>query len=118
MSDDKYEALAAAAEQGELAPLPNSRPNERHKTYDELLVEALDKIGADALREHFAPAEVPSGSLLQGRKRAGVRAATVQRQIRLDSGQIAALDALAMEVGAKDRTTLINGAYRLAYLGS
>lgn len=93
-------------------------PNERDKTYDELLVEALDKIGANALREHFAPAEVPSGSLLQGRKRAGVRAATVQRQIRLDSGQIAALDALAMEVGAKDRTTLINGAYRLAYLGS
>lgn len=93
-------------------------PNERDKTYDELLVEALNKVGADSLREHFAPAEVLSGSLLQGRKRAGIRAATVQRQIRLDSGQIAALDALAQEVGAKDRTSLINAAYRLAFVGS
>lgn len=93
-------------------------PNERDKTYDELLVEALDKVGADSLRKHFAPAEVLAGTLLQGRKRASIRAATVQRQIRLDSDQIAALDALAIEVGAKDRTSLINGAYRLAFLGS
>lgn len=91
--------------------------DERDKTYDELLVEALDKVGIDALQAHFVPVESRAGGLLQARSRASGRTATVQRQVRLDAAQIAALDELAGKVGAKDRTTLINGAYRLAYLG-
>lgn len=88
----------------------------RDKSYDELLVEALETVTIDDLTTHFRPAETVSGGLLQGRNRRASNLETVQRQIRLSDQQRDVLDNIAAEVGAPSRNALINATFRLALL--
>ncbi|SDZ55548.1 hypothetical protein [Herbiconiux ginsengi] len=87
---------------------------EPDKTYDELLVDALDHIPAEQLRAAFAgtPAE-RSGGPLQRRTRRPRGSGGIQIQLRLDGDQRRALDELTADAGAPSRSALVATAYRL-----
>ncbi len=87
---------------------------EPDKTYDELLVDALDHIPAEQLRATFAgtPAE-RSGGPLQRRTRRPRGSGGIQIQLRLDGNQRRALDELTADAGAPSRSALVATAYRL-----
>ncbi|HOV99831.1 MAG TPA: hypothetical protein PLY19_00015 [Rhodoglobus sp.] len=87
---------------------------EPDKTYDELLVDALDHIPAKQLRAAFTGTPTaPSGGPLQRRTRRARGSGGIQIQLRLDGDQRRALDELTADAGAPSRSALVATAYRL-----
>lgn len=87
---------------------------EPDKTYDEILVDALDHISTEQLRAAFAStATAPSSGPLQRRARRARGSGGIQIQLRLDGNQRRALDELAADAGAPSRSALVATAYRL-----
>ncbi|MDZ8173257.1 hypothetical protein [Microbacterium xanthum] len=87
---------------------------EPDRTYDELLVDALDHIPAEQLRAMFATVPTErSGGPLQRRARRVRGSGGIQIQLRLDGDQRRALDELTADVGAPSRSALVATAYRL-----
>jgi hypothetical protein len=87
------------------------------KTYDELLVDALELVPLDRVREIFAPeAENAEGGLLQRRKRRTRGGGGTQIQLRMSKAQEEELGALTESVGAPSRSAFVTAVFRLAYL--
>ncbi len=87
---------------------------EPDKTYDELLVDALDHIPTEQLRAEFASAPTEhSAGPLQRRARRARGSGGIQIQLRLDGDQRRALDELTADAGAPSRSALVAAAYRL-----
>lgn len=87
---------------------------EPDKTYDELLVDALDHIPTEQLRAQFA-ADAPARNdgPLQRRTRRPRGSGGIQIQLRLDGSQRRALDQLTADADAPSRSALVAAAYRL-----
>lgn len=89
---------------------------EPEKTYDELLVDALDHISIEQLRAVFTGTPTaPSGGPLQRRTRRARGSGGIQIQLRLDGDQRRALDELAAAADAPSRSALVATAYRLHF---
>lgn len=87
---------------------------EPDKTYDELLVDALDHIPTERLAAAFTGTPTaPSGGPLQRRARRVRGSGGIQIQLRLDGDQRRALDELTADAGAPSRSALVATAYRL-----
>jgi len=87
---------------------------EPDKTYDELLVDALDHISIEQLRAAFTGTPTArSGGPLQRRTRRARGSGGIQIQLRLDGDQRRALDELNADAGAPSRSALVATAYRL-----
>ncbi|EYT57128.1 hypothetical protein [Microbacterium sp. UCD-TDU] len=89
---------------------------EPDKTYDELLVDALERVPLEEIRAIFAPEDAEAGGLLQRRKRRSRGAGGTQIQLRITGAQEDELTELAASVGAPSRSAFVNEVYRLAYL--
>lgn len=86
------------------------------RTYDELLVDALDHIPTEQLVEAFAGTPTATnGGPLQRRARRARGSGGIQIQLRLDGNQRRALDELTADVGAPSRSALVAAAYRLHF---
>lgn len=84
------------------------------KTYDELLVDALDQVPTEQLRAAFVDTPAaPNGGPLQRRVRRARGSGGIQIQLRLDGDQRRALDKLTAEIAAPSRSALVAAAYRL-----
>lgn len=87
---------------------------EPDKTYDELLVDALDHISIEQLRAAFTGTPTAaSGGPLQRRTRRARGSGGIQIQLRLDGAQRRALDELTADASAPSRSALVATAYRL-----
>lgn len=87
------------------------------KTYDELLVDALESVSFDRIRAVFSPEdENAEGGLLQRRKRRTRGEGGTQIQLRMTKGQEEELAALTASAGAPSRSAFVTAAFRLAYL--
>lgn len=94
------------------------RTAEVSKTYDDILFDALAKVGEEDLAAHFEPEVADySSSLLPRRNRRPRGAAGIQVQLRLDADQRDVLDELTTRVGAPSRSALVAAAFQLALLG-
>lgn len=89
---------------------------EPDKTYDELLVDALERVPLEEIRAIFAPEDAEAGGLLQRRKRRSRGAGGTQIQLRITGAQEDELTELAASVGAPSRSAFVNEVYRLAFL--
>lgn len=89
---------------------------EPDKTYDELLVDALERVPLEQIRAIFAPEDAEAGGLLQRRKRRSRGAGGTQIQLRITGAQEDELTELAASVGAPSRSAFVNEVYRLAYV--
>lgn len=89
---------------------------EPDKTYDELLVDALERVPLEEIRANFAPEDAEAGGLLQRRKRRSRGAGGTQIQLRMTGAQEDELTELAASVGAPSRSAFVNEVYRLAYV--
>lgn len=89
---------------------------EPDKTYDELLVDALERVPLEEIRASFAPEDAEAGGLLQRRTRRSRGAGGTQIQLRMTGAQEDELAELATSVGAPSRSAFVNEVYRLAYL--
>lgn len=87
------------------------------KTYDELLVDALERVSLDQIRGIFAPEDENSeGGLLQRRKRRTRGGGGTQIQLRMSKIQEEELIALTESVSAPSRSAFVTAVYRLAFL--
>jgi hypothetical protein len=87
------------------------------KTYDELLVDALELVPLEKLRQVFTPEdENAEGGLMQRRKRRTRGGGGTQIQLRMNKAQEDELTALTESVGAPSRSAFVTAVYRLAYL--
>ncbi|TCJ21805.1 hypothetical protein E0W80_15815 [Microbacterium sp. PI-1] len=89
---------------------------EPDKTYDELLVDALERVPLEEIRAIFAPEDAEAGGLLQRRKRRSRGTGGTQIQLRITGAQEDELTELAASVGAPSRSAFVNEVYRMAYL--
>lgn len=87
-------------------------------TYDELLLDAIDDLGADRIREAFNPTAAEGAGLVSRRPRRARGTGGVQIQLRLSKGQQAQLQLLMGDVGAPSRSAFVSMVFRLAYVKS
>lgn len=85
-------------------------------TYDELLLDAIDELGVDRIREEFNPTAAGGDGLIARRQRRVRGTGGVQIQLRLSVAQQEQLEALRVEVGAASRSAFCTTVYRLAYV--
>ncbi|MBW8764539.1 MAG: hypothetical protein JF592_18495 [Microbacterium sp.] len=85
-------------------------------TYDELLLDAIDDLGADRIREAFNPTAAEGAGLVSRRPRRARGTGGVQIQLRLSKGQQAQLQLLMDDVGAPSRSAFVSMVFRLAYV--
>lgn len=87
------------------------------KTYDELLVEALERVTVDQIRNELSPglSATDAGPLQRRQRRARGRGG-VQIQLRMNAAQESDLANLTSDVGAASRSAFVNAAFRLAFL--
>lgn len=85
-------------------------------SYDELLLDAIDDLGIDRIREEFNPTQANGDQLVTRRIRRTRGTGGVQIQVRLSRAQQRQLGELEREVGAPSRSALFSTVYRLAYV--
>jgi len=114
--------VAAYIEPELLAVVRSAKRNvpigERERTYDELLVDALNNVESDRLASEFAsptPRLGASPMLPRVRRKRGTEG--IQIQLRLDGAQRASLDAIVQDAGAPSRSALVAAALRLHLRG-
>lgn len=103
-------AVRAARREG----VPAGEPE---KTYDELLVDALEVVPLERIRAIFTPDEENAeGGLMQRRQRRTRGGGGTQIQLRMSKAQEEELAGLTESVGAPSRSAFVTAVYRLAYL--
>ena len=118
---NKVENVAAKVEADVLAAVKsvkqkNASSGQPDLTYDEMLLDAIDELGIERIREAFAPTPAEDGGLVVRRQRRARGIGGVQIQLRLSKAQQAQLEALIAEVGAPSRSAFVTTVYRLAYV--
>lgn len=121
LGDDPVESVPAYVEPDVLAAVRAAKrkgvpAGQADLTYDELLLDAIDELGSDRIREAFHPAAVEGAGVVSRRVRRVRGTGGQQIQLRLSRTQQQQLAVLIEVVGAPSRSAFVSTVFRLAYV--